>query len=1749
MTELSTDTSMFDGEGAQDSSKPDLSLFEPTPTSVMEVNTASSDKNLMAQAALIDGEDLVGTYQALSTMPMEERSVMMKDITDRAKLSSTQSNMDFLGIMLQDPTMSPEDKEIMVRTVAGEKDIPYDSMIGAAEAIHTMTSGETTEREERRLGTVAELIAPAVEHLKVLQQVTSSLSYNDDGSAVGLRNNYGDLTELVLPLNEQAFAIQVSNTIDPDSHSLVEDFMTLALLGEGSVNMIDNYDNLSLEDQTKWVKSASTFINNAKTINLLNDNQLLKLDTFMKITKDGYYTTTDRVLDNIGSVLDVIPIVNLLYRATIKPISKAAKLKLLNTISKTSLRGKAATKQPGSVSSLAEQVNPEVARNMAADIAADTSGEAADVMAGTTRTEAMMEAHGPQVNVEDGSVVAKPYALDRRIEAAAYGETSKIYRTPAEIKNTMEVIREGLKEVNGLVNYKGGATSHKVEDNGSVTISERYITPEGGFHSPEEAIAHAMRSLEHYGVKESDITIMQKQGGEYVNTTVSDVQGKKLTRETLVGGGQQKSVDKEAVKKQFLLELRERLLPEVSSRLSRGDRSSLTAERQDLAYKLGQVTDEVTTTPSKKGVNARKAKKEEKKLPEKDRELLRERIALIDSKLKASKAGEVAEANLSRVEQGIIPDEFSAEFVELTKVSPTKTTTKKALPDELKKVNMQDDFAVKVDWNYDPRAVEIVRDDLNFGKLNYLDTLSSKVPKEGGTTVSKWLFQASALLPQVVNKGSVAAVDQGNRLQKSIMDLANDGVFKPLEGLEPASAERLIEIFKDQNLARKEYSKLELSHIGVVDEAELQILDNWKYVNDQLFQLTNRDMAKSLKERNYSMFTDTESGDVLIGRVMSPTANLANRPRVVYNPLTKQEEILTPQAWASLHESGGQVFELKSPDIFDVKTKDGVAETEFTHIIKTGSDSSRYTKSIQETDRVLNYSPGHYHISYANDIFIDRVMRGKDGKVIESSRQAILTAEESTSATMAAERLAENATDAGKGRTWEYSVRDAKELDPVAASLRKYEVAASAGMSAQRRRGKTLQNFDSRNVEDMAPKIADPLESFKASAAELAKRVPMRDYLDDLEARILAMDKKGIHLPKDEFGNVRMPNSGDKLKGGDVLGSEGNKKMADIRTMVEHYNFLKYGYLNNIDKHYKSSINLIGKTVGKVSRRLEKSVTTFGKDVPSIVGALKGTVFNAHIAFSSPPSQWMVQGLPTLMNALINPKYVLNPTGNGMLGDMRKLVVAITKEGDISALEKSMGKEKAAEIAKLKEEWDRTGLGVGVDKHLLVENSLEGMMDTGSNLSKVGKGINAVSDTGRKVGFDVGETFYLMGTWLSTRNDAIKAGKNMDNARDFEEVRARTRSLTMNMNKAGEQPWNKNSLSLWTQFMISPYKAITMLLDKSLTTKDRIAIGAWQSLIMPLPSWVTYNIRAAVGVEGTEGDLQTELITNGLLGGLFNSAVSGVFEDAGSISWQRNVQVDPEFAGPFSLIHHLTDDLAGVSAIQSVFQASPSLSALYGYNPIVTNLFQTFGKVVAAPVMEDDQALLAMKAFAGENGALWQYSAVGRGFSSAWKEIFSDTAGTRYSALSGKQQVENVSAYQSIMRALTGQETTSQTVDRATKIRLYDGSKEARADADLLLEIAGKEATALSLYQGTSDRALYIMEAYANSFPDGIVPPKQAAYLLKSIKPKSDLMKQIMTTYQYGGKEEAITALRALGTGNPEVESMLEFMENMGGEE
>jgi len=1597
-------TDLFDGENTEQ----DMSLFEPEPVDASAANTSSSDKNLIAQSAIIKGGDPVGNYAQLSQMSEEERKVATVQIGEEAKQREQDASIEMIGQLLQNPDLPWEAQVGMVQVAADGVD--NGSLQRTAEAIYSTPSGRETESQERRLATVGELISPVIELTKLKQDVINSFATSEDGEAVSLGNNLGDFAELFTPFLEQAYMYNIRQKIGTGEISTAQDILNAAMLGESKVDGREAYLAMSLDEKKEYLEGALNVFNSIKTFNVFNDNDLIQLDNIMSIVQEGYYGAGERTLENIGSILDAIPGVNLLYRAGLRPIGKAAKLKTLNMLQKTGLRRFASKKQPASVQSLAEQVNPDMARAMAKDVDGDTTGEVAEVVTGTTRTEAQVEAHGPQIATPDGSVVVKPYALDRDILAAAYDETSRFYRSPGEIARTAEKIGEDITtkgfvqvDARGVVRVDELQTSPRALDSGKISISEMYTTPDGGFHSAQEAIKTTMQKLEYYGIKEEDITVMQRQGGEYVPTTIKDVGAKAAVRESLV-------------------------------------------------------------------------------------------------------------------------------------------KKKKKLPDELLKVNMQDDFAVKVDFEYSPRAIDVtgavdgkrVRDETTVGKLfgvklNFLDSLSSHAPVPGKTTPSRHLFPVSALLDTKISQGGVLAVDQGNRLQKVIMDKYKQSVADPIDQLPRASGERLLKIIDDQVISRKWYSQEELLDIGVVKQDEINILDNWRYLQDQRWHLSNRDLNTTLRNKGYSKYLDTDSGDELIGKVMPPNAP---RPKTVYDPSTGKTR-LTPEVWAKMEEEGGKVFELRSPQLMKAPNMDEAVEVK--HIIVRGAEQNRYIKAIQETDPTLNYVQGGGHIIYKDPFFIERQLVDAHG-VEAGPSQAVLTSPDSTSGAIALSRFQENASNALKGRTWKYTLRNSNDIDPIDITMKNFEVAETAGLSSQRRRGQTLKSFDSTSPERMIPNVADPLESFKHQAAELSKRVVIRDFLDDLEQRII--DQVGTVLPKNDFGKPRLPKPDEKLSGGDVYGSAGAKLVADARTMIEYYNYMKFGYLNNVDKGWKRSINKISQIVGKASITAEKAVLAVGEEVPSITGALKGMSFNAHIALSAPPSQWLVQGLPALKNSLLHPKYV----GSGQIvRDLSLLKTAIVSGDNPKALIKAVGKTKANEILQLRKEWDRTGLGVGVDKHLIVETGLEGMMETGK-LKKTKAVHDAIVDTGRKAGFDVGETFQLMAFWLAARNDAIKAGKSMDNARHFDEVRAKTRVLTMNMNKAGEMPWNKNSLSLWTQFMISPYKSLTMLLDRGLTAEERIKIGVWQTLVMPMPVYLTAQVRAQLGVEGSEGDLATEVVTNGLMGGLFNTAVNAVYGDAGSASWQRNVQLDPTFAGPLSFVQDLAKDPQGANVVQQAIQAAPALAMVnpWGYNPIALNVIKSVGGLIASPIMDEKERLYAMKEF---SDAMSQYSALGRGLSAAYKDIFSDTAGKRFSALSGKLQDSEVSLLESIARGGFGLETTRQTVDREANVLLWDASKESKSDVDLIFKELSREATIQGFNMGDPKRAEHLMSHFSLAFPDGRIPPKAASYFLSKLKPNMPLT-QVLFSNMGWGSGESEKVLEILGDSHPELRDSYEYIQS-----
>ena len=1728
-----------------DEKNTDTSMFEETAQNKPVVDTSSSDKNLIAQASLIEGSDLVQTYTTLSTMGDEDRKLVMSEISRNAKDREVQGQMDLVSSLIQDPSMTEEGKMEYVQALSGEYVKPTNSMKSALERLYTTSTGEESELEERRLATTADLIDPITELMSAKQKAVNALAFDEDtGEGVSFLNNPGDLAELFLPFTEQVYAAQINNALQSGEISTFEDFFNFLFLGEAKMFSKEMYDKAPLEAKLAFLEAAPQIFNEAKTLVFMNDNDLLQLDNFLSVVQEGYYGQVDRLIDDGVSLLDMAGLGPL-----VKPVGRALGLRKAAEFAKSSLRRTASKKQPASVQSLSEQVNPEVARKLASAVDEDVTGEAAEALTGASRTEAQVEMHGPQVRTEDGSVLSKPYALDRDILAAAYEETGRIFRTPDELSRTSEILRTDRADLNGMIRNDQLSTTPVIKDNGTLDISEVYHPQAGGWTDPKQAIKETLENLEHYGVKEEDLILMRKSGDEYVETTTKEVVGLKTVKSEALG---EKAVPADQstlsrIEEDFIKSKKEELMADTSSRLVRGDRKQLLKEKRELEEALSRVVDEPVGKPAKgKDVSARKAKKEAAelaaRLTDEEKAIYKERISLINSKLKASKIGEEAEADLTRLEQGIVPTKYRDELQALKDKAGTVQVTKRTeLPGELSAINLQDDYAVKANFNYLPRATEIARDDLDV-KLNFLDTLSSKAPTPGKATASRYLFQSSYMLDPVVYQGSVAAVDQGTRLQKVIMDKARVGFFEPIEQLDKAKQQRIGKIIHDQNMARKNYTKDELADLGVVDEAELTILDNWKFMNDQLWHLINRDLATTLRNNGSSVYTDTVSGDRLVGKAMPANTPLSQRPVHAYDPVDGKTK-LTSNTFAELDRTGGHIFELRHPEM--------IGEVEVSHIIVRGGDSNRYIKSIQQDDVILPYVEGHSHIRYKDNFFIERQMIDENGRKI-GKPQAIMTAPDTTSALKAIKRLDDNASNALKGRTWQYTARNDNALTAIEISERHFDVATASGLSSQRKRGQTLRSYDSSRITDMAPVVADPLDSFKASVAELSKRVPMREYLDDLEQRIIS--KSGKHLPTDDFGRPRLPSGGEKLTKGDIAGEAGARSMGDARTMIEHYNYMKFGYMNSLDNIWKKGLNKISQYAGaagrrlgpkgeKVGRKAEEFFSAAAEEISSPVGVMRGTAFNAHIAMSAPPSQWMVQGLPAFTNGILHPEYVFS---GKVVSDWRKLILGMVHEGDAAQLRKTMGKAKADEILQLKAEWDRTGLGAGVDKHLIVESGVEHLIET-ERFRGIKELHEGVFGKFREIGFDKGEIFNLGTFWLAARNDAIQKGAKMDNARDFDMVRAKTRALTMNMNKAGEMPWNKDSMSLLTQFMISPYKSLTMYLDRSLTAQERGSIAAWQFMMMPLPVFMTYHLRASVGVEGTEGDLATEVITNGILGGMVNTAANYVFEDAGSASWQRNVQNDPTYAGILTVLHTLTEEQQGTSFIQALAQQSPSLSMVSGYNPVLANLASSVGGLIAAPFYEtNEDKWTAMKMFAGENGALWQYSAFARGMSSAYKELFTAEAGKRYSAISGKVQDEDVSVMESMARAFFGMETTWQTISRQANMELYDGSQEAYNDADLLYKEISREATINGFNMNDPKRAEYILRHFNMAFPDGRMPPKMSSYLMRKLDTKTSLGKKLLSGYGLGIEEQE-TVRKALGNATPELKQMNDFFHSEDG--
>jgi len=162
-----------------------------------------------------------------------------------------------------------------------------------------------------------------------------------------------------------------------------------------------------------------------------------------------------------------------------------------------------------------------------------------------------------------------------------------------------------------------------------------------------------------FGVGKLSKYVDEKQIKEVANAM--DVEPRILAGEDSVILSQPK-FDETTVRASFIDELRLELLPIAGNKLTRGERKSLLAQQKTLRERINSVETVVEDIPALKNVPARKAKQESRKAAEiaadQERKIFKDQLKIVNQRLKADDSAKAAEANLSRLEQGVVPEQY-----------------------------------------------------------------------------------------------------------------------------------------------------------------------------------------------------------------------------------------------------------------------------------------------------------------------------------------------------------------------------------------------------------------------------------------------------------------------------------------------------------------------------------------------------------------------------------------------------------------------------------------------------------------------------------------------------------------------------------------------------------------------------------------------------------------------------------------------------------------------------------------------------------------------------------------------------------------------------------------------------------------------------------------------------------------------------------------------------------------------------------
>lgn len=820
-------------------------------------------------------------------------------------------------------------------------------------------------------------------------------------------------------------------------------------------------------------------------------------------------------------------------------------------------------------------------------------------------------------------------------------------------------------------------------------------------------------------------------------------------------------------------------------------------------------------------------------------------------------------------------------------------------------------YVAKIDYKYDVNVLDIEEMSKADVKWNLFDRIKwPKFLSKDQGSMQRHILDSHSMLHPTLTLGANVSVDRAAGLESLLLSKGREFSDKYVK-LAPDRRELLDDYIREANHVGLALDRLKLEAEGFTKQ-EIHILEDWRSYWDTMYVLENQDMAKTLRSRGFQVLEDPSTDTRLFIQPLS--TNSAKKVKTVYNADTQKLELLDANALEEMYEQGTVVGKMREPMNVDGRMVEHI-------MVKESVEGSR-VRRIRDDDKILNYRQGYYTVQYDAPRFIvkEQVV---DGQTI---RKTVAVAGDIKAADKYIERLAKEELDPNVRY---YQRDDIKKMDM--GSDEYWSLQSASGRTAQRVRGRRLEDADQLHmVSGENSYVKSPVDSMVNAARSVATRVSMRDYMETTKQRFLKQFSD--ILARDDAGNIVWPKNVDEIR---AMASEKgikSKQMADAVTTYEYIRYLENGYRNALDDGSKAFLRGIANIVGEAGMAKFERAARKAAEGRGVAGFSKNIAFQAYLA-TNPLRQIIVQSHQATLLAANFPGYVASQR---LARDTGGVLLRIAK------IKNAPGKGKrGSELDQMAKEFQESGLLASVDRQNLIEGSITEMVEGGARAERniLVKGGSKALQQVRKLGFDAGETVNILTSFLAHRDEMVKkVGRFNLTQRELDEVVAKARNYTFNMNFAGDMPYNQNFLNLIFQFFQVPHKALTqMFTNRVLTKKEKLKLGTYQMAMFTLPPATMYNL---FGDQLADLPEETrEILVQGLEGYFLNKAANLVFEEPGKTDFYSLAPVDMYGTAAF------LQELLTLSPLEAAAQ-SPSGQLFFSSNARITEAMKTLGRYI-----------------------------------------------------------------------------------------------------------------------------------------------------------------------------------------------------------